>query len=1080
MYDSTQDMSFVHLHFHSEYSLLDSMCRIGDSVKLAHEMGMKALAITDHGQLYGAFKFFVKAQAAGIKPIIGVEAYKARGSRHDRDVDDEKTRSHLVLLAKNLTGYKNLLRMVTDAHMEGYHYKPRIDFELLEKYHEGLIALSGCMRGEIPQALLQGQHTQAEKLLKHYMDIFGKDFYLEIQRHPDMPELDQLNTELIKLSRKFGVALVATNDVHYLKKEDAYAQEVLLCIQTQHNMYEQQRPLSMLDTPDYYFKSPEEMKALFADLPEAIENTVKIADECNVEIPHGKMILPRYPIPTDQTPEDYLRTLAYANKKRVKGFDDETICKRLDYELDIINQKGYANYFLFTADFVVWAKDHGIAVGPGRGSAAGSIVSYCLRITDVNPLEYDLPFERFLNPGRPSPPDIDIDFADRRRDEVLQYVRKKYGEDRVAQIITFGTMESRMAVRDVARALGVSYSQADRIAKMIPPPKQGFSLKLKQAIEETDILKAAYNNEPETKQVLDVAQQLESLPRHSSVHAAGVIISDEALTEYVPLQRDSKEGRVTTQYDMYSLDLNAVSENKAVGLLKMDFLGLRNLTTLEDAIRFVQETHGHLIDIHEVPLDDAKTYELIGRGETIGVFQLESGGMRRLAKDLKPNKITDITAMVALFRPGPMDLIPSFIQGKSNPAKIRYPHRDLKPVLEETYGILVYQEQVMNIAVALAGFSMVDADLLRMAVGKKKKALMEKSKAAFIAGCEKNGYSKTLAEKIFGFIEKFAAYGFNKSHAAAYALIAYWTAYMKANYPVEYMSALLTAELQGVAGPMREQKMAQGLEECKRMEIKVLRPDVNKSVHSFSIEEGNIRFGLSALKNVGDSAIESIVQARKEGGEFVGFRDFLNRVDLRRVNKRTVEGLIKSGGFDSFGTRATYLSVYPQLVREVGDAKTEQDKGQFGLFHEESSKTEHLHDTFTQLPELSDDEIMEQEKEVIGFLLNRNPLAKHHAIIAQKATKKIADIDEKDVEKTLILVGVIANKKIIKTKKDNSEMAFLTVFDETGTIEVVVFPKLYKQVGQQININQVMIFKGKANERDDQMTIIMDAMKPLS
>jgi DNA polymerase-3 subunit alpha len=1055
------------------------MARISDVVKKAAELGMPAVAITDHGALYGAFKFFVQAQAAGVKPIIGVEAYKARRTRFDKDAPEDREHTHLVILAKNLTGYKNLMRMVTDSNLEGFHYKPRVDFELLEKYHEGLIVLSGCMRGEIPSLLLKGQHTEAEKILKEYLRIFKEDFYIEIQRHPDMPELEQLNSELLKLSRKHGVPIVATNDVHYMTKEDAYAQEIMLCIQTQHTMHEQRRPLSMIDVPDFYFKTEAEMRAAFADLPEAIENTVKIADMCNVEIPHGKMILPRYPIPTDQTPEDYLKTLVYNNKQRVKGFSDDVVMKRIDYELDIINQKGYANYFLFTADFVTWAKDNGIAVGPGRGSAAGSIVSYCLRITDVNPLEYDLPFERFLNPGRPSPPDIDIDFADRRRDEVLQYVRKKYGEDRVAQIITFGTMESRMAVRDVARALGMSYSQADRIAKMIPPPKQGFHLKLKQAIEETDILKAAYQNEPETKQVLDIAQKVESLPRHSSVHAAGVIISDEPLTEYVPLQRDTKEGRITTQYDMYSLDLNAVSENKAVGLLKMDFLGLRNLTTLEDALNFVKQTHGTTIDIHEVPLDDKATFDLIGRGETIGVFQLESGGMRRLAKDLQPSKITDITAMVALFRPGPMDLIPSFIEGKNNPSKVRYPHKDLKPVLEETYGILVYQEQVMNIAVALAGFTMVDADLLRMAVGKKKKSLMEKSKKAFIEGCEKNGYTKTLAEKIFGFIEKFASYGFNKSHAAAYALIAYWTAYMKANYPVEYMSALLTAELQGVAGPMREQKMAQALEECKRMEIKVLPPNINKSKHSFSIEDGSIRFGLSALKNVGDSAIESIVEARDAGGDYIGLRDFLTRVDLRRVNKRTVESLVKSGGFDEFGTRSTFLSVYPQLVKEIADAKTEQEKGQFGLFLDEVQQAKKQEDNFKQLTEYSDDEIMTQEKEVIGFLINRNPLLKFHDVIEKKATKKIGDIDSSDVEKTVILVGVLSSKKIIKTKKDNSEMAFLTVFDETGSIEVVVFPKLYKQVSTKININQVIIFKGKVNERDDQLTVIMDVMKPL-
>ena len=1072
-------MSFVHLHLHTEFSLLDGMCRIDEVVKKAAEYEMPAIAITDHGALYGAFKFFVKAQSKGVKPIIGVEAYKARNSRFDKEGPAGKDNDHLVLLSKNLTGYKNLMKLVTESNMSGFYYKPRIDFELLEKYHEGLIALSSCMSGEIPSLLLKGQTDEAERVLKRYLEIFEGDFYLELQRHPGLADQDRVNDMIIKLSRKFGVPLVATNDVHYMNKEDAYAHEILLCIQTQRTIHEPSRPLSMVDVPDFYFKSPDQMKEAFADIPEAIENTLKIAAECNVEIPHGKMILPQYPIPSGTTPKAYLRKLTYDNLKRVKGFDEKVIRDRVDYELDVIEQKGYENYFLFTQDFVVWSKEHGIAVGPGRGSAAGSLVSYALRITDINPLEYDLAFERFLNPGRPSPPDIDIDFADRRRDEVLQYVRKKYGEDRVAQVITFGTMESRMAVRDVARALGVSYSQADRLAKLIPPPKQGFHLKLKQAIEETPGLKSAYANEPESKDVFDVAMKLESLPRHSSVHAAAVIISDEPLTEYVPLQKDQKEGRVITQYDMYSLDLNAVSENKAVGLLKMDFLGLRNLTTLEDAVKFVKENKEITIDIHEIPLDDQPAFELIGRGETVGIFQLESGGMRRLAKDLKPNKITDIIAMVALFRPGPMDLIPSFIKGKNRPSSVKYPHKDLKPVLEETYGILVYQEQVMNIAVALGGFNMSDADLLRMAVGKKKKSLMEKSKKQFIEGCEKNGYTKRLAEQIFGFIEKFAAYGFNKAHAASYALIAYWTAYMKANHTVEFMTALLTAELQSVAGPLREIKMTQILEECKRLKITVLVPDINRSIHSFSIENNDIRFGLSALKNVGDSAIESIVNARNEHGKFHGFRDFLSKVDLRKVTKRTVESLIKAGAFDGFGTRATYLQVYPTVVKEIAEAKAHEEKGQFDLFADHQDKNAHLEDNFEKQPECSEDELIVMEKEVIGFLINRNPLAKFAKIIAEKTTKGIGEIGEDDIGKTQVLAGIISAKKVIKTKKDNSDMCFLTVYDETGGIEVVVFPKLYARVGDQLALSQPIILKGKVNNKDDQLTLIMDIGMPL-
>ncbi len=1069
-------MSFVHLHCHTEYSLLDGMARMDDIIAKAKKHNMPAVAITDHGNLYGAFQFYLRAKEAGIKPIIGVEAYKAKRSRHDKESGMDRDQNHLLLYAKNYKGYQNLMKLITTANLEGFYYKPRIDFELLEKYSDGLICLSGCLNGEIPELILQNDVKKAEEVLKKYLVIFKENFYLEMQRHPNVPECDAVNKELLRMSREFSVPIVATNDIHYLNKDDAYAQEVLLCIQTARSIQEQNRPLSMLNTPDYYFKTPEEMKADFIDLPEAIENTVKIADQCNLEIPYGKLIIPTYPITTGQTPEDFLKELTLNSIDRVKANDQTEVLKRINYELSVINQKGFANYFLVVSDFVNWAKKQGIAVGPGRGSAAGSLVSYCLRITDINPLEYNLPFERFLNPDRPSPPDIDIDFADRRRDEVIQYVRKRYGDDKVAQIITFGTLESRMAIRDVARALGMSYGQADRIAKMVPPPKQGFHLKLKQAIEETAELKLAYTTEPDTKKILDIAQRLESLPRHASVHAAGVIISDKPLVEYVPLQREPKEEKIITQFDMYDLDLNAVSDNKALGLMKMDFLGLRNLTILEDALEHVQDSTGTLIDIHEVPVDDKKTFELISRGDTIGVFQLESAGMRRLAKDLKPEKISDIIAMVALFRPGPMDLIPSFIQGKANPKSVRYPHKDLKPVLEETYGILVFQEQVMNIATTLAGFTMSEADLLRMAVGKKKKALMEKGRKNFIDGCVRNGYTKVLADKIFGFIEKFAAYGFNKAHAASYALIAYWTAYMKANYPVEFMTSLLTAELQGVAGPMREIKMAQTLEECKKMEIVVLPPDITKSDSSFTIEDGGIRFGLSAIKNVGRSAIEAVVEAR-EIKQFESFTDFLRRVDLRRVNKKTVESLIKASAFQAFANRATLLANYPTLVKEVQSSRETQGKGQFDLFIDETDATQ-TQDTFDALPELSEDEIYSMEREVIGFLLNKNPLIKFAEIIEKKATKKIGLLTVEDKDTKVVLVGIVSARKVIKTKKDNLEMAFLSVFDETGTVEVVVFPKLYKKFESMLHINQVIIFKGTVSEKEDQLNVLMDvAMK---
>src|SRR3989339_287630 len=1065
-------MSFVHLHLHTEYSLLDGMCRVGDILQKAKDQGMSALAITDHGAMYGAFKYYVKAKEIGVKPIIGVELYKAKKSRFDKQANVDRDRYHLVLLAKDFEGYRNLLKLVSIAHLEGFYYKPRVDFEILKKFSKGIIAMSACLAGEIPQALLQNQTKEAERLLETYLDIYKDNFYIELQRHPNVDDLEKVNKDLISLAKRYAVPLVATNDVHYPNKEDAYAQEVLLCIQTQRTMLEKNRAMSMLDVPDYYFKTEGEMRNSFSDLPDAIENTNKIADLCNLEIPNGKWVLPYYETPNNMSPEQHLKVLVNERKSRTAIYDKKVTEKRLDNELNIITKKGYATYFLIVQDFVNWAKNKGIAVGPGRGSVAGSLVAYVLRITDINPLEHNLPFERFLNPERPTPPDIDIDFADIRRDEVLAYVTKKYGKEKVAQIITFGAMEARLAVRDVARALGQSYSQGDRIAKMIPQGKQGFQMKLAQALIEAPALKFAYQSEPDVKKVVDIAMRLESLPRHSSVHAAGVIISKDDLTEYVPIQTESKENRVITQYDMYSLDLNSAPNGKAVGLLKIDFLGLRNLTILEEALGFVKKSLGKTVDIHDVSLTDKKTYDLISKGETIGVFQLESGGMRRLAKDLKPSRMSDIIAMVALYRPGPMDLIPMFLEGKRNPKSIKYLHRDLMTILEETYGILVYQEQVMEIAHSLAGYSMSEADNLRMAMGKKKKALMDKERVKFINGCVKRKYTKHLAESIFNFMEKFAAYGFNKPHSASYALIAYWTAYMKANYPVEYMTALLTAELQGVAGPMREIKMSQAIEECRRMNITVLSPDINKSLLSFAIEGAAIRFGLSAIKNVGTAAIDSIIEARKKGN-FHSFKDFLMRVDLRKVNKRTVESLIKCGGFSQFGNKATLLTYYPEVLVEVQRNKIKKEKGQFDLFETEI-KNSIPKDNFKELPELPEDELFSMEREVIGFLIGKNPLLKFQKIIDKKTTKKIGEISADDVNKPLIIAGIISGKKALKTKKDNSEMAIITVFDETGSIEIVVFPKSFEKLKSILMINRVIMLKGKVNDRDGRLGLIME------
>jgi DNA polymerase-3 subunit alpha len=1064
---------FTHLHVHSEYSLLDGLAKLDKLLDRAQELGMKSIALTDHGAMYGIFQFYIKAKARGIKPIIGVEAYKAKNSRFDKgENEDDRSRNHILLLAKNFQGYQNLLKLVTESNLDGFYYKPRVDIEILEKYSEGIIATTGCLNGEVPSLIAKDELKLAEEKLQKYLSIYKENFYIEMQRFSGVDVLEKVNKELLKFSKKYGIPLVATNDVHYLTRDDAYAHEILLCIQTMHNIYETNRPLSMIDTPEFYLKSEEEMRELFRDLPEAIDNTQKIVDLCNVEIPHGKIIIPLFEVPKEYTTEEYLRHLVYERLPLRNLEPTPEIKDRIEMEIGIIRDKGYLTYFLVVQDFINWAKGQGIAVGPGRGSGAGSLVAYALQITDINPLSYNLPFERFLNPGRPSPPDFDVDFADTRREEVLKYVTEKYGEDHVAQIITFGRMEARLAVRDVARALGMSYAVGDRIAKLIPQGKQGFPMTLDRAVEENPQLKLVYQTEEDVKKIIDVAKKLEGVARHSSVHAAGVIISDKPLTEYVALQRESKGDRIITQYDMYSLDLNAASDNNAVGLMKYDFLGLRNLTILENALNFVEKIKGIKVDIDNVPLDDKKAFDLIASGKTVGIFQLESQGMRKLAKDLQASSISDISAMVALYRPGPMDLIPIFLEGKKHPNKVKYLHPDLKAVLGETYGILVYQEQVMDIAHVLAGYSKQEADILRMAVGKKKKYLMKKEHEKFLAGMVAHGYTKTLAEKLFGFIEKFAGYGFNKAHSACYALIAYWTAYMKANYPVEFMSALLTAELQGVAGSQREVKMIQAIEECKGLNIEVLPPDINKSDAQFTIENNAIRFGLSAIKNVGGAAIEAIKEGRKKG-EFTSLKDLLFKVELRKVNKKTIESLIKAGALDCFGERNCLLTYYPIALDEVGRVKNEISDGQFGLFSEGDSKT-NTQDKFPPFTPATQNDILTMEKEVLGFFINKNPLSEFTNIIEKKVNKHIAEITEDDTGKVFIIAGCISRIKKIITKKDSQEMAFVTLFDDTGSIEVIVFPRTYKTTRSIWNTNTPVLLKGKVDTKEDSLLMLVE------
>lgn len=1061
---------FVHLHTHSEYSLLDGLGKLDYLIDRAKTLGMDTLALTDHGAMYGAFKFYLKAKAAGIKPIIGVETYVARRSRFDKEGKIDTDPYHLVLLAKNETGYKNLLKLVTKAHLEGFYYKPRIDWELLKEHHEGIICTSACIQGQVAQLLRDGQEKEAERVAREYSELFGADhYYIEIQKHPHIPIVEEINEKLIRLSRNLGLPLVATNDIHYVNADDAEAQEILLCVQTQKTIIEKDRPLSMLSSPDFYMRSPDEMKGLFIQYPEAIENTVKIASMCDLTLSVGKWILPKYPLEEGETPASYLRTLVWdgAPVKYPKMTDE--IRDRINYELEIINTKGYSTYFLIVQDFVNWAKKNGIAVGPGRGSAAGSVVSFILNITGIDPLFFKLPFERFLNPFRPSPPDIDLDFADDRRDEVIAYVTARYGDDKVAQIITFGSMEARAAVRDAGRALGMPYAAPDRISKMIPQGFQGAAMTIDKAISQAPELALAYQTEPETKRLLDVARKLEGVARHASVHAAGVVIADRPIVEYTPLQKESKGERIVTQYDMYT-----VGED-GVGLLKMDFLGLRNLTIMSQALRFISQVRNVTVDLSQLPLTDGKTFEMLSEGETTGVFQLESAGMRRYIKELRPTNIFDLMAMVALFRPGPMQVIPEFIRRKRDPSTITYPDPKLKDVLSQSYGIIAYQDDVLLTAITLAGYSWGDADKLRKAVGKKISSEMKKQKEKFIEGCVKEGLTQRKAEEIFNLIEPFAGYGFNKAHAACYAMIAYQTAYLKANYPVEYMTAVLTAESRANTGPTRDEKMSSIVAECRRTGLILLPPDIHASQIEFSIEENQIRFGLSAIKNVGEAAITSIIAARG-AGRFAGLSDFVHRVDVSKVNRKTIESLIKAGAMDAFGARAALLSYLPVALEEAHRVKRQVAAGQVGLFAEEDAQSV-LKDRLPDIPELTESELLTSEKEYLGFYLTKHPLEPHKEKLAKLTLTPIVEVTAERVGDRVTVGGIVANVKKITTKANNHEMAFVRLEDATGSIEVVVFPKIYAQTVDYWQQDKIVTISGKVSEKDDRLTILADETK---
>ncbi|MCL5434943.1 MAG: DNA polymerase III subunit alpha [Patescibacteria group bacterium] len=1068
---------FVHLHNHSEFSLLDGLSKIKDMIKRAKELNMKAIAITDHGNMYGTINFYKACIEEGIKPIIGAEIYISKRTRHDKEAGVDSDNNHLILLAENIRGYKNLMKIISIAGLEGYYYKPRTDIELLREHHEGLICLSACVKGYVSEPLIANQDETAEKRAKTLAEIFGKDhFYLEIQKHIDVKDQDALNEKLLKMSEKLGIPLVATNDNHYIYSNDAEAQEALLCIQTQTTLDTPNRKLSMISSPDFYIKSQEEMTGLFIQTPEAIENTVKIADMCNVEISLGKWIMPIFEVPDGKTPAEYItEKVSEGLKQRYKKVTPE-MKERADYELSVILKKGYETYILIVADFVNWAKAQGITVGPGRGSNAGSIVSYALAISDVDPLFFKLPFERFLNPMRPSPPDIDLDFADNRRDEVIEYVTEKYGRDKVAQIITFGTMEARGSVRDTGRVMGMPYAGPDRISKMIPPGWQGHAMTIDKALEQNPELRLVYTTESETKKLLDLAKKLEGVARHASVHAAGVVIADKDITEYTPLQRESNGDKIITQYDMYSIG------EDGVGLLKIDFLGLRNLTIIQEALRFIKENQNKDINFSNISFDDVKTYELLASGETTGIFQLESAGMRRYIKELKPTTIFDLQAMVALYRPGPMANIPEFIKRKHNPKLIKYPDKRLEDVLKESYGIITFQDDLLLTAINVAGYSWLEADKLRKAVGKKIPAEMKKEHDHFVQGCVTNGMTKEKAENLWILFEPFAGYGFGKAHAACYATIAFRTAYLKAHFPVEFMTALLTAESRGSSGPVKNEKIAQAVAECKRLKVTILPPDINKSGNEFEIENGlSVRFGLSAIKNVGEAAIGSILKERKDK-PFKTLEDFCARVDLGAVNKKTVESLIKAGAMDIFGKRANLLINYPEIIEKAHKKIKQSQSGQTSLFGDSDEDEDN---DFSPSPkdveDFSPNEKLAFEKEFLGFYLTSHPQMESLSKIKTLVTHEIELLTEEREGTPVTIGGLIENIRRIFTKKNGSEMAFITLSDEKGIVaECIIFPRIFEQYKSLLSKDTVVVVRGKIDTKNDKPIIIADRISSFS
>jgi DNA polymerase-3 subunit alpha len=1047
---------FIHLHLHTQYSLLDGACRIPEILNLANQYKMDSLAITDHGNMFGAIDFYLEAQKAGIKPIIGCEAYVAPASRLDKNSGGiEEASYHLILLCRDETGYQNLMKLVSIGYLEGFYYRPRVDKEVLALYSKGLIALTACLKGEIPGLLQQRRFNDALKAADTYFNIFGKDnFYLELQGN-SIPEQKIVNEGLIKISKELNIPLVATNDVHYLTRNKAASHEALLCIQTQTTLEDPKR--MRFQTDEFYFTSPEEMKELFKDIPEAITNTLEIASRCNLELDFSKVHLPKYEPPSGQAKDEFLRQICEQGFCERFQETTPTIKERLEHELKIIKDTGFASYFLIVWDFIHYAKSQGIPVGPGRGSAAGSLVSYLLGITDIDPLKYGLLFERFLNPERLGLPDIDIDFCYERRQEVIDYVTKKYGRENVAQIITFGTMQARAVVRDVGRVMAMSYADVDRIAKMIPPDP---NISLKEALESEPELNNLYKNDPQITKLIDTALSLEGLNRHASVHAAGVVIADKPLDNYMPLFKTNEE-QITTGYSMGILE--------KIGLLKVDFLGLRTLTVIDQALKLVKETQGKDIDIEKISLSDSKTYKLLAQAKTIGVFQVESSGMRDLLKKLEPNRFEDLIALLALYRPGPIGsgMLDDFMQRKHNRVPIKYDHKRLEVILRETYGIMVYQEQIMQVASDLAGFSLAQADLLRRAMSKKIPEVMEKQRSNFVSGCAKNGISSSVANKIFDQIEYFSGYGFNRSHSTAYALISYRTAYLKANFPVEFMSALLTSERDNT------DKIVEYVNEATRMGIKVLPPDINESGALFKIVDKNtIRFGLLAIKNVGMGAAESIIEAGKNG-KFSSLEDLCQRIDLRLVNKKVLESLIKCGALDYFAmSRAQMFAGLEMLLESASKTQKEKAKGQLSFFDQVTTNN------LPQVKEWPEPQLLAFEKEMLGFYISGHPLARYAKQLKRFTSSSMSNLLEHKDQDEIKIVGFIAKIKHTITRKKQEKMAILKLEDLDGVVEALVFPRVYQKVARYIQPNTVVMIRGILNLKEDTPKIIINDLFP--